>query len=70
MTAKGNFRFKVGDWVVHYSYGLGKVINIANKGIENANEPYYQVKTKDFTYWIPIESQYADHIKPIRSKGQ
>lgn len=70
MTTQGNFRFKVGDWITHYSYGLGKVINIENKGINDANELYYQVKTKNFTYWIPFESQYKDHIKPIRSKNE
>ncbi len=70
MTAKGNFRFKVGDWIAHYTYGLGKVINIDHKDIQDTNALYYQVKTKDFTYWIPLENQYADHIKPIRSKKE
>ena len=68
MVAEENLRFNVGDWIVHYSHGIGKVKGIVEKGINGNKKIYYEVVTKEFKYWIPIEDQDTDHIKPIRSK--
>ncbi len=68
MIAKGNLRFNVGDWVVHFYHGIGRVKGIVEKGINGNKIIYYEVKTNNFTYWIPIKDQDSDHIKPIRSK--
>jgi len=68
MVAKEKFRFKIGDWVVHYYHGVGKVKDIVNKGLDENRKTYYKVSTNDIDYWIPFDEQDTDHIKPIRSK--
>ena len=68
MVAKENFRFEVGDWVVHYFHGVGKVKDIVEKGLDGNEKTFYKVTTKNIDYWIPLEDEDADHIEPIRSK--
>jgi RNA polymerase-interacting CarD/CdnL/TRCF family regulator len=70
MVAKKTLRFKVGDWIVHYSYGVGKVVDIAEKVLDGQEETYFKVSTADIEYWLPSEKAGADHITPIRSKKE
>jgi RNA polymerase-interacting CarD/CdnL/TRCF family regulator len=70
MTAiKENQRFEVGDWIVHYYHGVGKVEDIVEKGLDGNQKLYYKVSTKKIDYWIPMEDQGSEHIEPIRSKA-
>jgi RNA polymerase-interacting CarD/CdnL/TRCF family regulator len=70
MVAIKNSRFEIGDWVVHYYYGVGKVEDIVEKGLDGNKKVFYRVSTKDINYWIPLEDEYCDHIEPIRSKKE
>jgi len=70
MVTIENSRFEIGDWVVHYYYGVGKVEDIVEKGLEGNEKVFYKVSTKDIDYWIPLEDEYTDHIEPIRSKKE
>lgn len=70
MTAKKSLRFKIGDWIVHYSYGVGKVVDIVEKVLDGQEETYFKVSTADIEYWLPSEKADADHISPIRSKKE
>ena len=69
MTAiKEHTRFDVGDWIVHYYHGVGKIEDIVEKGLDGNQKLYYKVSTKNIDYWIPLEDEGSDHIEPIRSK--
>lgn len=68
MVAIKNSRFNIGDWVVHYYYGVGQVKDIVEKGLDGNEKIFYKVSTKDIDYWIPLEEEDSDHIEPIRSK--
>ena len=69
MTAtKEKTRFDIGDWIVHYYHGVGKVEDIVEKGLDGNQKLYYKVSTKKIDYWIPLEDEESEHIEPIRSK--
>lgn len=69
MTAiKEDTRFNIGDWIVHYYHGVGKVEDIVEKGLDGNQKVYYQVSTKNIDYWIPLEDEESEHIEPIRSR--
>jgi len=70
MIPKENMRFNIGDLIVHFYHGIGRVKGIVEKGVNKNKKIYYKVATNDLTYWIPIENQDTDHIKPIRSKNE
>ena len=68
MAIKEHSRFEVGDWVVHYYHGVGKVKDIVEKGLDGNEKTFYKVTTNKIEYWIPVEDEDCDHIEPIRSK--
>ncbi len=61
-------RFKIGDYIVHTSYGVGKVEDIIEKVLDNDRQAFYKISTKEIEYWLPMDNQDSDHIKPIRNK--
>ena len=69
MVAKKASRFEVGDYIVHHYYGVGKVIDVVEKGLGSDKNTFYKVYTDNITYWIPIDNEQTDHIIPIRSKA-
>lgn len=46
--------FKVGDYVIHWAYGLGKIVQLEEKNISGDSSEYYVVKIRDMTLWVPI----------------
>ena len=68
MVTKKKLRFDIGDWIVHYSYGVGKVVDIIEKGLEGQQETFFEVSTSEIEYWIPIDKADSSHIEPIRSE--
>jgi RNA polymerase-interacting CarD/CdnL/TRCF family regulator len=46
--------FDIGDKVIHWTYGLGEVVNIEEKPINGHPTNCYVVRTSDLTIWIPI----------------
>jgi RNA polymerase-interacting CarD/CdnL/TRCF family regulator len=47
--------FKVGDTVVHWAYGMGKVVAVDDKS--SSGEPlfYYVIETGEQTLWVPVD---------------
>ena len=68
MVDKQMFRFKIGDWIVHASYGVGKVVDIVEKNMDGQHEIFFKVSTEEIEYWLPVEKADAEHITPIRSE--
>lgn len=68
MAEKQALRFKTGDWIVHTSYGVGKVIEIVDKDVDGNQESFFRVSTDEIEYWLPVEKADAEHITPIRSE--
>jgi RNA polymerase-interacting CarD/CdnL/TRCF family regulator len=67
MAGKEKLRFEIGDLIVHYFYGVGKVVDIVEKGLDGNEKTFFKVSTKDIDYWIPVDEADVDHIEPIRS---
>jgi RNA polymerase-interacting CarD/CdnL/TRCF family regulator len=68
MLKKQVLRFKIGDWIVHTSYGVGKVVDILDKDMDGHQETYFKVSTEEIEYWLPVDKADAEHITPIRSE--
>lgn len=52
--------FKIGDKVIHSTYGLGEVVNIKEMTIRDRLEKCYAIRTPELTVWVPIDD--ADHL--------
>ncbi len=47
--------YKVGDRVVHSSYGSGKITAIADKGLPGQSCMYYVIEGREQTLWVPVD---------------
>ena len=47
--------FKIGDKVIHWTYGLGEIVRIEEKPINDNLTNCYVFQTSDMTIWIPID---------------
>ena len=47
--------YKVGDTVVHWAYGTGMIVAIADKGLPGYPCSYYVIEGSHQTLWVPVE---------------
>lgn len=71
--SKGYLRqFKIGDLVVHPTYGTGQIVNVENKQFSGKRaRPYYEVALpKRMTLWVPVEAQLASGLRLETAKSE
>jgi RNA polymerase-interacting CarD/CdnL/TRCF family regulator len=57
--------FRVGDVVVHWSYGPGEVVQLDEKTVAERTERYYVVKVGEMTIWVPRDGEGASSLRPL-----
>lgn len=55
--------FRVGDQVVHWTYGPGEVIQLDEKVLSGRSERYYVVQVRDMTLFVPITDQGESSLR-------
>jgi RNA polymerase-interacting CarD/CdnL/TRCF family regulator len=60
--------YSVGDWIVHYIYGVGQVKKVVKKRLNKTKALYYKVEAKDSVYWVPVEKSKSKRIRPVTTK--
>jgi RNA polymerase-interacting CarD/CdnL/TRCF family regulator len=48
--------YSLGDQVVHRNYGIGRIVGIESKRLNEIEVECFKVKTGNSMYWFPIES--------------
>ena len=48
-------KFQVGDQVVHWTYGLGRIVQLEEKVISGKTARYYVVRIRDLTLWVQAD---------------
>jgi RNA polymerase-interacting CarD/CdnL/TRCF family regulator len=59
--------YSIGDKIVHAYYGVGQIIDIEDKTLNKKANTYYVVKTKNSTFWLPVDKADNERIRPIAS---
>lgn len=61
--------YKVGDIVVHWIYGSGKIIAIDEKGLPGRSCFYYVIEGDEQMLWVPVEENGSSslHLSTSRS---
>lgn len=62
--------FKIGDTIVHWTYGLGTVVGLDQKDIAGKARQYYIVRVGHLDIWVPIEDEKATSIRFPTESGQ
>lgn len=62
--------FSPGDWVVHCSHGLGKVISVEERSFDKYTALFYMVQIGDLTIWVPSDDNLSKRLRrPINADG-
>jgi RNA polymerase-interacting CarD/CdnL/TRCF family regulator len=47
--------YKVGDTVVHWTFGSGKIVAVVNKGLPGKSSFYYVIEGSEQILWVPVD---------------
>lgn len=56
--------YQIGDQVVHWTYGPGRIIGIDKKVLANKAGTYYVVEVGRMTLWVPVGEAGEKSIRP------
>ena len=60
--------YQIGDVIVHWAHGVGKIVAIEAKEIAGSVREYYVVEIKQLKVWVPVAHDSVDSIHfPIGS---
>jgi RNA polymerase-interacting CarD/CdnL/TRCF family regulator len=55
--------YRVGDQVMHWMYGLGKVVQIEERMLAGKSTLYYAVQVRDLTIWVPANEGVPSRLR-------
>lgn len=62
--------FQIGDQVVHCTHGLGQVVAIEERVINNQSALCYEVRIADLSIWVPADQNLKSRLRfPINEAG-
>jgi RNA polymerase-interacting CarD/CdnL/TRCF family regulator len=53
----------IGDPVIHWSYGFGKILRTEEKNLPGQASLYYVVQVKDLTIWVPSDEDLTKRLR-------
>jgi RNA polymerase-interacting CarD/CdnL/TRCF family regulator len=63
-------QFKIGDLVVHLTYGIGRIAEIEEKRFsEKGTCLYYKIALPRRTVWIPVKSEETHVLRLVTAKS-
>jgi RNA polymerase-interacting CarD/CdnL/TRCF family regulator len=62
--------FHKGDAVMHWTYGLGRVVRLEQRQLLGQKTLYYAVQVGDMTVWVPADEQLDQRLRKPSSKAQ
>lgn len=59
--------YAVGDQVVHWSFGLGEIVELDEKILLGKTKQYYVVQMANLTLWVPATEQGESSLRYLTS---
>jgi RNA polymerase-interacting CarD/CdnL/TRCF family regulator len=60
--------YKIGDTVVHWIYGSGKIVAVDDKGLPGQPCFYYVIKGNKQTLWVPVDEHGNSSLHLLTSR--
>ena len=60
--------FYKGDMVMHWTHGMGQIVNLEERALAGAKAVYYVVQIRDMTVWVPADSKVGSRLRPPTPK--
>jgi RNA polymerase-interacting CarD/CdnL/TRCF family regulator len=55
--------FHKGDTVMHWTYGIGQIVNLEERDLAGSKSIYYVVQVRDMTVWVPADSKVRSRLR-------
>ena len=55
--------FHKGDTVMHWTYGIGQILNLEERALAGSKTIYYVVQVRDMTVWVPADSKVGSRLR-------
>jgi RNA polymerase-interacting CarD/CdnL/TRCF family regulator len=62
--------FHKGDTVMHWTYGIGQIVNLEERELAGSKTIYYVVQVRDMTVWVPADSKVGSRLRSPSPKPQ
>ena len=62
--------FHKGDMVMHWTHGIGQIVNLEERALAGSKSIYYVVEIGDMTVWVPADSNVVNRLRPPTPKPQ
>jgi RNA polymerase-interacting CarD/CdnL/TRCF family regulator len=62
-------QFKIGDPVIHWSYGLGEIIGLEERGSTDQSLLYYAVNVQNLTVYVPVDDKASHRLRAPTSSS-
>ena len=62
--------FRKGDTVMHWTHGIGEIVNLQERDLEGSKTVYYVVQVRDMTVWVPADSKVGDRLRAPTPKPE
>lgn len=62
--------FYKGDMVMHWSHGIGQIVNLEERALAGSKTIYYVVQMQDMTVWVPADSKVGSRLRPPTPKSR
>ena len=55
--------FKIGDPVMHWTYGFGEIVKLEERVLNGKSILYYAVKSSNLTVWVPADDNLEKRLR-------
>jgi len=62
--------FHKGDMVMHWTHGIGQIVNLEERALAGSKSVYYVVQVRDMTVWVPADSKVGSRLREPTPKRQ
>ncbi|HEX5838073.1 MAG TPA: CarD family transcriptional regulator [Anaerolineales bacterium] len=62
--------FHKGDTVMHWTYGIGQIVNLEERALAGTKTIYYVVQVRDMTVWVPADNKVRSRLRPPTPKSR
>jgi RNA polymerase-interacting CarD/CdnL/TRCF family regulator len=62
--------FHKGDMVMHWTHGIGQIVNLEERALAGLKTIYYVVQVRDMTVWVPADSKVTTRLRPPTPKDR
>jgi RNA polymerase-interacting CarD/CdnL/TRCF family regulator len=62
--------FHKGETVMHWTHGIGQIVNLEERALAGSKTIYYVVQVRDMTVWVPADSKVGTRLRSPTPKAR